>query len=112
MVSFAYSLIQFGQGIIDGLFGWGLTPVMLVACIFLDYILAYTCIGFAGIFAGKSGNVKKSNASTAVRWILDVLLHLCFLHMPSYQGIVIWESAQESCGKVSRQVIHSFIVSL
>jgi thiamine transporter len=94
VVSFAYSLIQFGQGIIDGLFGWGLTPVMLVACIFLDYILAYTCIGFAGIFAGKSGNVKKSNASTAVRWILGcafalVLRFICHL----ISGIVIWESA-------------------
>ena len=36
----AYSLIQLLQGIIlDGLFGWGLTPVALIACIFLDYIL-------------------------------------------------------------------------
>ena len=34
--SFVFSLVQFGQGVIDGLFGWGLTPVSLTACIFLE----------------------------------------------------------------------------
>lgn len=51
--SFVFSLVQFGQGVIDGLFGWGLTPVSLTACIFLDYIGAYTVIGIAGIFKIK-----------------------------------------------------------
>ena len=27
IVSFAFSLVQFAQGVMDGLFGWGLTPV-------------------------------------------------------------------------------------
>ena len=36
VVSFLFSAIQFGQGVLDGLFGWGLTPGMLVACILLD----------------------------------------------------------------------------
>lgn len=48
--SFAFSLIQFGQGCTEGLFGWGLTPVALVACIFIDYIFAFTVLGFAGMF--------------------------------------------------------------
>ena len=39
MISFVFSLFQFIQGIGDGIFAWGLTPVMLVSCIFLDYIL-------------------------------------------------------------------------
>ncbi len=52
-VSFVFSLIQFGQGIIDGVFGWGLTPMALIGCIFLDYIGAYTLIGIAGIFGNK-----------------------------------------------------------
>ncbi len=52
-VSFVFSLVQLGQGIVDGLFGWGLTPVSLVACIFADYIIAYTVIGLAGLFRGK-----------------------------------------------------------
>ena len=51
--AFVYSLIQFAQGAIDGLFGWGLTPVALIACIFIDYILAFTVLGIAGIFGNK-----------------------------------------------------------
>ena len=52
-VSFVFSLLQFGQGMMDGIFGWGLTPIALIACIFLDYIAAYTVIGIAGIFGNK-----------------------------------------------------------
>lgn len=43
--SFVFALIQFIQGCADGLFGWGLTPVALVACIFIDYILHLRCWG-------------------------------------------------------------------
>ena len=53
-VSFVYSVIQLGQGIlIDGLFGWGLTPTALVACILLDYILAFSVLCLAGLFGNK-----------------------------------------------------------
>ena len=52
--AFVYSLIQLILGIaLDGLLGWGLTPVMLVGTIFLDYIVAFTVLGIAGIFAKK-----------------------------------------------------------
>lgn len=51
LCSFAYSLTQLAQGIfMDGLLGWGLTPIMLISCMFLDYIGAFTVIGFAGMF--------------------------------------------------------------
>ena len=43
--SFVFALIQFIQGCADGLFGWGLTPAALVACIFIDYIFAFTVLG-------------------------------------------------------------------
>ncbi len=53
-VSFLFAVFQFAQGAIkDGLFGWGLTVGMLIACIMLDYIVAYTVIGLAGIFRKK-----------------------------------------------------------
>ena len=53
-VSFVYSMIQLGQGILfDGLFGWGLTPVSLISCIILDYILAFSLICLAGAFGNK-----------------------------------------------------------
>lgn len=52
--AFVYSLIQLVLGIaLDGLLGWGLTPVMLVGTILLDYIVAFTVLGIAGIFAKK-----------------------------------------------------------
>ncbi len=52
--SFVYSLIQLGQGILmDGLLGWGLTPTALAACIFLDYIGAFSVLCLAGLFGNK-----------------------------------------------------------
>ena len=78
--------IRFGQGITDGLFGWGLTPVMLIACILLDYVLAYTSLGIAGIFRNKG----------AAGWlggtILAVFIRFLF-HFLS--GVVIWHSYGE-----------------
>ena len=52
-VAFVYSLIQFIQGMADGIFGWGLTPVALIACIFIDYIFAFSILGIAGVFGNK-----------------------------------------------------------
>ena len=53
-VSFLFSLFQFAEGVIkEGLFGWGLTAGMLIACILCDYIIAYTVLGLAGIFRKK-----------------------------------------------------------
>jgi len=52
--AFLYSLIQLGQGIIDGLFGWGLSPLALVGTILLDYILAFSILGLVGFV--KSNN--------------------------------------------------------
>lgn len=52
--SFVYACIQLVFGItMDGLFAWGLTAGMLIACIVLDYIVAFTSIGIAGIFRNK-----------------------------------------------------------
>ncbi len=82
-ISFIFALFQFIQGISDGLFAWGLTPVMLISCIFLDYILAYTIIGIAGIFRNKG----------AVGWISGTVIALIirfFCHFIS--GAVIFKS--------------------
>lgn len=86
IVSFLYSLVQFVQGIIDGLFGWGLTPGMLIACILMDYILAFTVLGIAGIFR-KKGNIG---------WILGIVLAV-FLRFVSHflSGVIIWKSFGE-----------------
>ncbi len=85
-VSFVYSLIQFTQSVIDGLFGWGLTPGILLACIFLDYIGAFFVLGIAGIF-------RKKNLPGWICGIsLAVTLRFTF-HFLS--GAVIWHSYGE-----------------
>lgn len=49
IVSLVYALIQFGLGCAE-VMGWGLTPAALIGCILLDYILAFTVLGLAGMF--------------------------------------------------------------
>ncbi|MDE5589754.1 MAG: energy-coupled thiamine transporter ThiT [Acetatifactor sp.] len=84
--SFLYALIQFAQGAMKGLFGWGLTPGMLAACIFLDYIGAFFVLGIAGIFRRKNFAGWMGGITLAVS--LRFLFH--FL-----SGVVIWHSAGE-----------------
>lgn len=74
--SFIYALIQLIFGItLDGLLGWGLTAGMLCACIFLDYIAAFTVIGFAGVFSkrGMTGVISGTVISIVLRFICHVL---------------------------------------
>lgn len=89
IVSFAFSLIQFLQGIMDGLFGWGLTPVSLVACILIDYLLAFTVLGLAGLF--RNNGLKG--------WILGIVLAVALrLFMHFLSGVIIWHSFGELWG--------------
>lgn len=80
--AFLYSLIQLGQGVIDGLFAWGLTPLSLIGTIFLDYILAFSVLGLVGITKNKSTFVTVS--ATALVLIIRFLLH--FL-----SGVIIFD---------------------
>ena len=86
MTAFAFSLIQFAQGVMDGLFGWGLTPGMLIACIFLDYLGAFTVLGIAGLFRkkGLSGWIGGITLAVGLRFVLHFL-----------SGVVIWHSFGE-----------------
>ncbi len=85
-VSFVFSLVQFTQGVVDGIFGWGLTPGMLIACILLDYIVAFTVLGLAGIFRKKGFAGWIGGIALAV-----VLRFVC--HFLS--GVVVWKSFGE-----------------
>lgn len=70
--AFTYSLIQLVLGItVSGLLSWGLTPVMLVGTILLDYILAFTVLGLSGAFAKKGywGIVAGISLSIALRFL-------------------------------------------
>ena len=83
VASVLFALIQFFQGVMDGLFGWGLTPGMLIACILLDYLVAFSVLGVAGLFRKKG----------LPGWICGISLAVVlrfFCHFLS--GIVIWKS--------------------
>lgn len=101
-VSFVFSLIQFAQGIMDGLFGWGLTPASLVACILIDYLLAFTVLGLAGLFK------KEGLGGWICGCVLAMVLRL-FMHFLS--GVVIWHSFGELWGGFSTEssVLYSLL---
>lgn len=46
----AYGIIQFFLG---GVFGWGLSLGQLIACMLLDYTVAYGCMALSGLFRKK-----------------------------------------------------------
>ena len=102
--AFVYSLIQFFLGItIDGLFGWGLTPVALIGTIFLDYIFAYTALGLAGLF--RKFGYKGMCVGTALAVLLRGILHFI-------SGVVIFAQFEQFVvfGKsfINRPVLYSF----
>lgn len=55
LASFVYSLIQTAISFTE-VFSWGLSPVALIATYLVDYVLAYTVLGFSGIFK-RRGNI-------------------------------------------------------
>ena len=91
-VSVLFAVFQFAQGTIkDGLFGWGLTPGMLITCILLDYFLAYTVLGFAG-FARKKG---------LAGWITGVVIALTMRFLCHFlSGVYVFGST----GKIWEQL--------
>lgn len=50
--AFVYALGQLALGLASVL-SWGLTPAMLIGTLLFDYIIAFTVLGIAGIFAKK-----------------------------------------------------------
>ncbi|MDE7288772.1 MAG: energy-coupled thiamine transporter ThiT, partial [Oscillospiraceae bacterium] len=89
--AFVYALIQLGQGIaVDGLLGWGLTPAMLVSCIFLDYVGAFTVIGISGIFRKKGlvGRLAGTALAVLIRYIFHIISGAVIFHSSG----MIWET--------------------
>ena len=81
-VSFVFALIQMLLELGEVL-SWGLTAGTLAACLFLDYLLAFTVIGLAGIFRdhGTAGAV----AGTCFAVLMRLAVHFT-------SGVVIWHS--------------------
>lgn len=69
---FVNSVVQMLLSIAE-VVSWGLTPLVLISCILLDYILAYTVLGFTGFAKGKSRGVIIGFALISL--ILRFLMH-------------------------------------
>lgn len=81
--AFAYSWFQILQG---GVFAWGLTPAMLIGSLLLDYILAFTVLGLAGIFR-RHGTVGIL-LGVALACVLRFLSHF-------FAGVILWANLEE-----------------
>ena len=89
-VSFVYSVLQLVQGIVvDGIFAWGLTPMTLIAVIFLDYLLPFTLLGAAGFF--NNGKFTTVIAGTVVSVMFRFVCHYL-------SGVFIWKTVGELLG--------------
>ena len=81
--AFCYSWFQILQG---GVFAWGLTPVMLVGSLLLDYIVAFTVLGLAGVFRkrGTVGIIGGVAMVCALRFVVHFLA-----------GVILWANFEE-----------------
>ena len=82
-VSFVYAMVQLGQGILfDGLLGWGLTTTALIACMLLDYLLAFSVLCIAGVFGNKSmgGIIGGTVLAMALRFSLHFVSGVVIFH--------------------------------
>ena len=81
--AFCYSWFQILQG---GVFAWGLTPIMLISSLLLDYIIAFTVLGFAGIFR-KKGTVG-CVLGVAMVCVLRFVVHF-------WAGVILWANFEK-----------------
>ncbi len=79
--TFVYSITQ---ALVSGAAGWGLTPTVLVVCYLLDYLLAFTVLGFCGIAHNKSTKTK-------IALIIAVCAARFVCHYMS--GVTIWQGS-------------------
>ena len=100
--SFVYSLIQLFFGItLDGLLGWGLTAAYLVGSIFLDYLIPFTVLGFAGAFAKKG--YAGTLAGISLVFVLRFVSHL-------FSGAILFGIPEKWADKFNNVWLYSELV--
>ena len=105
--AFCYSWSQILQG---GVFSWGLTPGMLIASLLMDFLIAFTVLGLAGLFR-KQGFWNKTPsalcrcsliATSSPPFLDGHRSAVPFLHYSTSRG-----GAQEESGKFQKKAISS-----
>ena len=106
-VSLAFSLFQLAQGILSGnVFVYCTTAYTQIICALFDYIVPFTVLGFAGIFAhiGKKSNVNiyilKAVAGIAIMVLLRFVCHYI-------TGVVIWGQWAENMSPYLYSLIYN-----
>ncbi len=99
---FVSSLIQFFISL-PKIMGWGLTPVMLVGTIFLDYIVPFTIIGLAGVFRKKGmwGMCLGTALAVALRFVSHFL-----------SGGILWANVEKFIAFGKEWINHPYLYSL
>ncbi len=98
---FCFSWFQILQG---GVFAWGLTPGMLIASLLLDFILAFTVLGLAGMFRkfGTWGMIGGVALVCALRFLIHFIA-----------GVLLWANLEEfvAFGQawINRPVLYSLV---
>ncbi len=100
--AFVSSLIQLFLSLSEVL-SWGLTPVMLIGTMLLDYILPYTLLGFAGIFR-KNGYMGVC-AGTFLALILRFLSHFA-------SGVILWANFEKFMAFGKEWIGHPVLYSI
>ena len=98
--AFCYSWFQILQG---GVFGWGLTPVMLIGSLLLDYILAFTVLGLAGLF-------RKKGAVGCVCGVAMVCVLRFIVHFLA--GVILWANLEQFVAFGKEWVGHPALYSI
>ena len=98
--AFCYSWFQILQG---GVFAWGLTPTMLIGSLLLDYILAFTVLGLAGVF-------RKKGTAGMVLGIVMVCVLRFLIHFLA--GIILWANFEQFIAFGKEWVNHPVLYSI
>ena len=84
LTGFVFSLLQIVEGGIGTLSAFTKTPGSFLLVFFLDYVIAFTVLGLAGVFRGR---IKSQRAELAAGTVLVCLLRYA-CHFLS--GITVW----------------------
>ena len=87
---FTFAVIQqlLGLNNLSYVTGWQ----SVVAVILLDYVLAFTALGFAGIFRGRLSSVIKENSKRQAAELATGAVFVCFLRYlcHTFAGATVW----------------------